>query len=193
MKNKKGFTLIELLAVIVIVAILLAIAVPKVTQYITSARKNGMVDTAKNLVQAISHESFNETIDLPLGTDDITIVATELIKLEEGRNKSSFSGKWLSNYSYVAIVNVGTDIDPDYEYFIALRDSKRYSIPLTRTDKISKDSIVRINNTNNEVSITSMCGNRDGEYKMLSHIAGLEEYEPEYGWNATVYSNIACK
>ena len=33
--GKKGFTLIELLAVIVILAVLMAIAIPKVTQYIT--------------------------------------------------------------------------------------------------------------------------------------------------------------
>lgn len=188
MKNRKGFTLIELLAVIVIIAIILAIAIPKVTQYITSSRKNGMVTTAKNLVREIGREGISEIIDLPIGTNDVTIVATELIKLEEGKRKSSFNGKWLQNYSYIAIVNVGTDEDPDYDYFIALRDSKSYMIPLTQSDKITTNSIVR-----NDATITSMCGTRDGEYKVIDHIIGLEEYEPEYGWNATVYSNTACK
>ena len=48
--KKKGFTLIELLAVIVILAILLAIAIPKVTQYITKSRKDSLIATEKTFV-----------------------------------------------------------------------------------------------------------------------------------------------
>ena len=49
MKNKKGFTLIELLAVIIILGILMIIAVPSVTKYISDTRKNGYVNTAKEI------------------------------------------------------------------------------------------------------------------------------------------------
>ena len=37
--NKKGFTLIELLAVIVILGVLLAIAIPSVTKYINISKR----------------------------------------------------------------------------------------------------------------------------------------------------------
>ena len=37
-RNNKGFTLVELLAVIVILGLLMAIAIPSVTKYITQSR-----------------------------------------------------------------------------------------------------------------------------------------------------------
>ena len=51
-KNNKGFTLIELLAVIVILAILVAVAIPSVTKYLNDARKRSMQNEAAELVTA---------------------------------------------------------------------------------------------------------------------------------------------
>ena len=50
MKNNKGFTLIELLAVIIILGILMIIAIPSVTKYITDSRKNAYISTAKEII-----------------------------------------------------------------------------------------------------------------------------------------------
>lgn len=50
MKDNKGFTLIELLAVIIILGILMIIAIPSVTTYISDSRKSAYVDTAKEIV-----------------------------------------------------------------------------------------------------------------------------------------------
>ncbi len=49
-KKKKGFTLIELLAVIIILGILMIIAIPSVTSYISDSRKSAYVDTAMEIV-----------------------------------------------------------------------------------------------------------------------------------------------
>ena len=46
--NKKGFTLIELLAVIVILGVLLAIAIPSVTKYINISKKSTYIDNAQS-------------------------------------------------------------------------------------------------------------------------------------------------
>lgn len=190
--NKKGFTLIELLAVIVILAILLAIAIPKVTQYITKSRKDSLIVTAKDFINAVRNETTSETYEFPIGTDDVTIISIDLLKLEKGGKKSPFNGKWLPQYSYVAILNVGTDEDPDYEYYIALTDSKRYTIALTEEDEITRKSIVRNNTSRTKASIQSMCGTKNGEYKVLRTIKGLEDYQPLNGWNVTVYSKTEC-
>ncbi len=49
-KKGKGFTLIELLAVIIILGVLMIIAIPSVTTYISNSRKSAYVDTAKEIV-----------------------------------------------------------------------------------------------------------------------------------------------
>ena len=178
--NKKGFTLIELLAVIVILAVLMAIAIPKVTQYITKSRKDSLVTTSKDFINAVRNDATSEMFDFPIGVDDVTIISLDLIKLEKGGKKSSFNGTWLPKYSYVAVINVGTDEDPDYEYYISVRDSKRYNIALTEENELTRESII------------SMCGSEDGEYKVLNNITGLESHRPSTGWNATVYSSVSC-
>ena len=67
--NKKGFTLIELLAVIIILGILMIIAIPSVTTYISNSRKSAYIDTAKNIISSArnlvnsgKYEMFNRDV-----------------------------------------------------------------------------------------------------------------------------------
>jgi type IV pilus assembly protein PilA len=55
-KNKKGFTLVELLAVIVILAIILAIAIPSITGLIDSQRKSAFESNVKMIIKGIEYE-----------------------------------------------------------------------------------------------------------------------------------------
>ena len=64
---KKGFTLVELLAVIVILAIILAIAIPAITGIISNTTINSMEADAKMLLKAIEYklleiEGYDPTI-----------------------------------------------------------------------------------------------------------------------------------
>lgn len=51
--NNKGFTLVELLAVIVILAIILAIAVPAITNLIDNSKRNTFLSNAKLLMKSV--------------------------------------------------------------------------------------------------------------------------------------------
>ncbi len=66
MKDKNGFTLIELLAVIIILGILMIIAIPSVTKYISDSRKSSYVDTAKEIISG----ARNKVNDGKLGMFD---------------------------------------------------------------------------------------------------------------------------
>jgi len=77
LKNKKGFTLVELLAVIVILAIILAIAIPGISGIINSAKKGSFESDAKMIVTGIEYKVLEASVDptktAPVaGTTDIT-------------------------------------------------------------------------------------------------------------------------
>ena len=193
MKNKKGFTLIELLAVIVILAILLAVAIPKVTKYISDSRRDSFATTAKELAETVGNNATSDMYELPIGPGEVTIVSMNMIELQKGGSKSPYNGKWIADESYVAIVNVGEEMNPKYEYYVALADSKRYTLPLTHENKVTAAAVNRSGSASQTVAITSICGSEDGSQQPISNIIGLEELRPASGWTAYVYSKNDCK
>jgi type IV pilus assembly protein PilA len=75
LKNKKGFTLIELLAVIVILAIILAIAVPGISGIINNSRRSAFEADVKMIITGIEYQTLQSTIDntvTPPAVGDIT-------------------------------------------------------------------------------------------------------------------------
>jgi type IV pilus assembly protein PilA len=60
---KKGFTLVELLAVIVILAIILAIAIPGISGIITSAKKGAFESDAKMIITGIEYRVLEASVD----------------------------------------------------------------------------------------------------------------------------------
>lgn len=198
MKNKKGFTLIELLAVIVILAVLLGIAIPKVSQYITNSRKDSFVSQAKYIVDSVRNDATSLMFPFPIQNNDITIVTLDLVSLKDSDNKTSFGGTYLYNKSYVAIINIGTGVDPEYKYFFAAQDSKGYAIPLLEEKEITTDKIIAKAKNKMEVTIQSLCGTKEGYARSYSTISGLDKYQPvdengnKISWNATIFSKEGC-
>ena len=102
MKNKNGFTLVELLAVIVILAIILVIAVPKITDTIKNSKIASFESSAKTIAaQAEKKKMENEILE-----DAGSINCSDIVKLNDtdyGNCSITFDG----NTAKVTLVGKG--------------------------------------------------------------------------------------
>lgn len=143
MKNKKGFTLIELLAVIVILGLLMAIAIPSVTKYITESRKKTLTTTIGNYIGALTNQ-VNDMEYIFTATNTVYAVPIECIALERG-GANPF-GEWMQasdNYWAYVLVQYDDDIS-SYTYGFTFKDSAGYGLYPTTSEKI-KESGSQIN------------------------------------------------
>ena len=132
--NKKGFTLIELLAVIVILAILIAVAVPAITRYLAEARKGTFVDNAQAAITAVRDEMIISSIgtssvsypkttdgkDTKYNSEASTVFLKKAVNmlLEKKLNTSPYGGKYTDN-SYIKVTPA---TDGTYTFEICLSD-----------------------------------------------------------------------
>ena len=137
MKKIKGFTLIELLAVIVILGLLMAIAIPSVTKYITESRKKTLTTTISNYMSALTTQ-VNDMEYIFTATNTVYAVPIECISLERGGTNPF--GKWYqASDIYWAYVLVQYDDETSsYTYGFTFKDSAGYGLYPTTTEKLNE-------------------------------------------------------
>lgn len=134
--KNKGFTLIELLAVIIILGVLLLIAVPSVSRYITESRKKTLTTTIGNYTSALVTEVNN--LDYKFTERNVVYaVPIECIELERG-GQNPF-GEWLQASDHWAYVLVQYDyINSSHIYGFTFKDSSGYGMYPTSQDKLQE-------------------------------------------------------
>ena len=153
MRNKKGFTLIELLAVIIILGILMIIAIPAVTEYISSSRKNAYITTASRYIDGVRNKI--NAAEIPVYDKETTYyIPGSCVSMEKG-GKSPY-GDWEEYYVVVTYDGTG------YDYYWTSRDETNTGIYLTYQDLLDVDRI-----ENNVTSISTNIGVGDREKILL--------------------------
>ena len=131
--NKKGFTLIELLAVIIILGILMIIAIPSVTKYISDSRKSAYVDTVRQVING----TRNYVNSGKEGLYDQTVTYYIDARCIETENalKSPY-GEFVK--AYVAVTYNGQGYD---YYWTSVDESGQGFKGLIKLDKLDSDLI----------------------------------------------------
>ncbi len=111
---KKGFTLIELLAVIVILAIVLAIAIPQIEGIIENSRINVLKKNEEILIKATKSYFVSNKTNPPVNIGDTIQVTMDVLK-EQNLIKPVISpyDNNIECNGYVVITKIGVG---DYEY-----------------------------------------------------------------------------
>ena len=169
-KKKKGFTLIELLAVIIILGILMIIAIPSVTSYISNSRKNAYIDTAKELVAGARNKVNEGNLEM-YATDTTYYIPSSYIKTEGGEAESPY-GKFV--VAYIGIIFNGKG----YKYYwISVDDAGEGIDKVTPIESLDTDDIKSNLNSNdilNKVKTTGI-GNRPN-IKILNSNGEWDDY-----------------
>ncbi len=128
----KAFTLIELLAVIIILGVLMIIAIPSVTTYISNSRKNSYIDTAKNIIGAARNLVNSGKLDI-YDTNTTYYISTDCIPVEN--NSTSPYGDFDPAYVVVGYNGSG------YEYYWVSTDTSKQGIEITSFNNLKIDDI----------------------------------------------------
>jgi len=151
--NKKGFTLIELLAVIVILAILVAVAIPAVTRYLNTARKGTFSSNASAAISVVRNDVISTGV-----TAEKTYTLEQINGMLEKKLEKSPYG---SPYKTDSFVQVTFSATGEATYAICLLDEKGngyYNNETGATSKAVIEKDITDANVKNNLATSIKCG-----------------------------------
>jgi type IV pilus assembly protein PilA len=131
LKDQRGLTLIELLAVVVILGIIAAIAVPSIGGLIDNTKKDAHVANAQQMINAAKLAIIADE-SLQTGTDYVSLGA-----LESGKYLETVKDPDGDNASYIRALALNAAITSDSAVvsFVKIVDGKPAAVKLVNTTR----------------------------------------------------------
>ena len=133
MKSKKGFTLVELLAVIIILGLLIAIAVPSISKYIATSRAKTYLRTLDSYADGLSKMIANGEVPGMYDKDTTYYIPFKCIPIEKGGG--SPNGDW--EFAYVMTTNISNN----RKYYFYTKDVKKISVEGVEASKLKNSDV----------------------------------------------------
>ncbi len=114
--NKKGFTLIELLAVVVILGLLIAIAVPNTLSMIDKQKMTTYLENGKTFASLVKSKlKTDRKLEMPDDNSTVSVVTLGYLETNDIKN-DPFGNEYNKDLSYVLVQLSGDE----YKYYVTL-------------------------------------------------------------------------
>jgi len=192
--NKKGFTLIELLAVIIILGVLLLIAVPSVSKYITNSRMDTYETNLSKLVDAVSNEVNSYSDNYTFSASQYLIVPLTCVEVERGSNSESPFGPYIQDNSFIVVTRkyeTGSNVPVGFNYYVAALDVNGFGTNLS----LIEDVAVQGTPTAVQITKSTKTGATDRDYDIPTTAASTipEIFKTENGTSTLALSGVLPK
>ncbi|WP_077618962.1 competence type IV pilus major pilin ComGC [Bacillus sinesaloumensis] len=140
LKNQKGLTLIELLAVIVILGIIAAIAVPSIGSLIDNTKKDAHIANAQQMINAAK---LAKAQNAKIGNEDTNYTMTELVSAGFLEEMPKSPGKAGLYDGAASLVDVSAESPSDYTVTLKSVDEKPVVyVPALTASELDRDDVV---------------------------------------------------
>ncbi len=136
--NKKGFTLIELLAVIVVLAVLILLAMPKVTSMMEKARRNSFAVETTEIVK-VAQTAYSD-IQMSNGAADCFPVSVLISKGYLDKKENELTG-------YVYLKKTISDTSEEFKIDVKIKKGDYMIIQSDGQGKFDAETVTKLNDS----------------------------------------------
>lgn len=170
--KREGFTLVELLAMLVVLGILMAVAIPNITGILRNNKLNVIKSDAIKMVDTAKIKMSNLKEDKLPNNGECVVFALNYLNDSEDINTGPNGGEYLKFESFVVVKKIPTSLKTSkYEYYVRLVENIKgggFGINLANISLLSDENTEYITAVKNVSAAEELQGIQEEDLSKLS-------------------------